>query len=137
MACLVILGCSHVSPRHDSTRYRDVQVLEIAATALDSSASMQDGAEEYCKTWHLTAQQAELFFALSKEVDARTYHHTYDTSPCKIDGRVKSGGRVWQFTINGAAKARWVDGETTRYLGCELEACASLVMDPFVDPADL
>lgn len=112
-------------------------MLEILATALDSSASMQEGAEEYCKAWSLTAKQAEQFFLLSKEIDARTYHHTYDTAPCKIDGRVKSGTRVWTFTINGAAKARWVDGETIRYLGCEVEGCASLVMDPFVDPSEL
>lgn len=137
MACLTVLGCSHVSQSLDALGQSDIQVLRISSTDLDPMASMQEGAAEYCKAWNLTADQAERFFALSKEIDSRTYHHTYDTVPCKIDGEVKSDGRVWQFTINGAAKARWVAGEAIRYLGCEAKACEPLVMDAFVDPSEL
>ena len=114
-----------------------VRVLSASPTQIEPTASAQEGAPEICNTWKLTESQAGRFFALSKEIDSQTYHHTYDTAPCKVVGRVSSAGETWQFTINGAAKAKWVRGDAIRYFGCEAVECGSLVLWPYATPDDL
>lgn len=136
-AVLVSLGTLSCSPAlwsDQAATERTIHVLRVSAAEVDSTASVPEGADKICEGWTLTASQAERFFALSKEVDSRTYHHTYDTMPCKIGGVVSMDGKVWQFTINGAAKAQLIDGVTVRILGCEAKQCEPVVMEPFVDP---
>lgn len=109
-----------------------INVTRISTTAVDPTASAQEGAPGICREWKLTAEQAENFFALSKEIDGRTFVHEYDTAPCKITGTVKALGHTWDFTINGAAKAMWKSGDEIRYLGCDAPACDPLVLWPFI-----
>lgn len=134
LASLGSLSCSPALRRAEAQTVELIHVLRVSAVEVDSMATVPDGAAKICKGWTLTATQAERFFSLSKEVDSRTYHHTYDTMPCKIDGVVRMGEKVWQFTINGAAKAQLSDGVNVRFLGCEAKQCEPVVMEPFVDP---
>ncbi|MEZ0471144.1 hypothetical protein [Luteimonas salinilitoris] len=116
-------GCSGQGSRPGS-----LQVSDISETALDTSASSQEGATAACEGWALTRVQAEEFFSLSESIDQREFHHEYDTAPCKITGSVDAEGRPWRFTINGAAKAIWEDGDEVRYFGCSAPACRPLVL---------
>lgn len=124
---MAIAACQPNSPQPSSSSSATVQVLELSGPAYDSSAS-QVGAPDICVGWSLTRGQAEEFFALSRAIDARTYHHEYDTAPCKIVGTARIGGEIREFEINGAAKATWVDGENRHYLGCDVPACERLVL---------
>lgn len=120
-------ACQPNSPPPSSSSRAAAQVLEISRVMHESFAS-QVGTPEICGSWSLTKAQAEKFFALSKEIDAPTYHHEYETAPCKVIGTAKIGGYERKFEINGAAKATWADGEVRHYLGCEVPACKSLVL---------
>ncbi|MDN5780467.1 MAG: hypothetical protein L0H23_00350 [Luteimonas sp.] len=82
----------------------------------------------------MTARQAEQFFKLGERIDERRYHHDFDTAPCMITGTVDAGGRVWEFSINGAAKAKWRDGDEVRYFGCTVPECADLAMWEYTPP---
>lgn len=81
-----------------------------------------------CRDWHLDAEQAERFLTLSREIEARTYHHDYDTAPCKVTGSAYAWGQAWQLSINGAAKATLKRGNEVKYFGCQDHQCESLVM---------
>ena len=124
---MAIAACQAGSPLSSSDARPVVQVLEISGVMRDLSAS-QVGAPEICEDWSLTKIQVEEFFALSKDIDARTFHHDYDTAPCKIVGTAMIDGGVREFEINGAAKATWSDGETRHYLGCDASTCEPLVL---------
>ena len=99
---------------------------------LDPSASAQEDALQICRKWSVSAAQAEEFFALSEEVDGRTFHHEFDTAPCKVTGALEARGREWTFSINGAAKAKWSNGQDVLYFGCSKPACKPLVLWEFV-----
>ncbi|GAB3093135.1 hypothetical protein [Lysobacter terrae] len=105
-----------------------VIVTAISRVEVDTTASAQEDAATSCLKWTLTGKQAEELISLSREIDERTYHHDYDTAPCKIGGLVRRQGRTWQFTINGAAKVMLKRGNEVKYLGCEAQGCESLVM---------
>lgn len=137
ITCLTCLACSQGFRTDEARAEKGAQVIQITAAEVDLTASAQESAAEACTSWRLTAAQAELFFMLSKKIDSRTYHHTYDTMPCKISGVVKADGKVWKFTINGAAKAQWWTETRIRYFGCEAKECEPLVIDPYVDPSGL
>lgn len=112
-----------------SSHPHDWHVAEISVGIVDSSALAQESAIEACRSWSLTASQAEELFALSEQIDARTFHHEYDMAPCQIRGVVNADGRTWKFTINGAAKALWQHGSDVRYFGgCRAPRCGSLVL---------
>lgn len=124
---MVMTACQPDSLQLSSSSSAAIQVIEISGPVHEPSAS-QVGAPDICAGWSLTQAQAEEFFALSKEIGARDYHHEYDTAPCKIVGTARIGGEIRQFEINGAAKATWADGETQHYLGCDVPACERLVL---------
>ena len=131
------LACSQNFRTDETGAKKGAHVIQISAAEVDLTASVKESAAEACASWRLTAAQAERFFMLSKQIDSITYHHTYDTMPCKINGVVKADGKLWKFTINGAAKAQWWNETSIRYLGCEAKECEPLVIDPFVDPSEL
>lgn len=140
ITCLSSLSCSRdiLAPEISVAEPRNhVRILSIHPAVVDSRASFQEGTPEICEKWTLTGKQAEQLFALSKEVDQRTYIHTYDTAPCKIEGTLEAGGDVLEFSINGAAKAEWFDDRQRRYFGCESPLCEPLVMWPYYDPRAL
>lgn len=128
---MVLVACQPVS-RPPSSDSPAVRVIAIAPVALDPSASAQEGAPQMCQAWSVSAPQAEAFFALSEEVDGRTFHHEYDTAPCKVTGTLQANGREWAFSINGAAKATWSSGQEVLYFGCTAPACRPLVLWEFV-----
>lgn len=127
--CLLASGCYG-----QSSRPHELRVTAITAAAHDASASAQEGAPEICAVWHLTKTQAESFFAMSDRIDERTFRSEYDTAPCQITGTVEAEGAMWQFSINGAAKATWKNAEETRYFGCWRETCRPLVLWEHVGP---
>lgn len=103
-----------------------VIVTAISVAEVDPTASAKTDAAG-CRQWTLTASQAEDLISLSREIDARTYRHDYDTAPCKIGGLVRREGRTWQFAINGAAVVL-KRGNDVKYLACEAKGCESLVL---------
>lgn len=109
-----------------------VQVVSIHPTVVDPSTGGSDRAPDDCGRWSLTPAQAETFFALSAEVDARIYHHDYETSRCMIKGELMFEGQRWDFQINGASKAYWSNGISTRYFGCDASGCESLALAPYI-----
>lgn len=111
-----------------STDGESLRVTKITTAAPDPLSGDADKFSGSCNSWSLTAKQAEEFFRLSTPIDARTYHHEYDTSRCMITGRLAKDGKSWDFKINGGAKATWSDGETTRYFGCRVASCEPLVV---------
>lgn len=106
----------------------------MSGTTVDPSASAQEGAPGICRSWAMTAAQAERFFLLSERIDARRYHHDFDTAPCMISGVLGSDGRAWKFSINGAAKAVLRNGNDTHYVGCMASECSELVMWEYTPP---
>jgi len=92
------------------------------------------GLHGFRPSWSLTTGQAERFFRLGEDIDKHRYHHDFDTAPCAISGTLESGGRVWAFDINGAAKAILRDHHEVRYIGCTAPACKDVVMWEYVPP---
>ena len=105
-----------------------IKVLRLSKVQQDFTASAQKGAPRICWKWQLTKAQAEAFFRLSKPIDYRTYIHEYDTAPCKVTGTLNRNGETWSFSINGAAKASLTRGGKRIHIGCNVAACAELVM---------
>ncbi len=97
-------------------------VLSIQPTIVESIAGTGEDSDD-CKGWTLRSDEAEALFAMSQTVDARAWHEDYGEAPCTISGTLRSGGVEWQFSINGAAKAKWTHGTTVRYLGCGEREC--------------
>jgi len=104
----------------------------VSAAIPDPSSSEAGRFPDACDDWSLTAEQVETFFALSAELDASSYHHEYETSPCMIEGELVDGGYAWTFQINGASKGYWSDGNQTRYFGCPEAECEPLVLVPHI-----
>lgn len=129
---MTMLTACQSGSRPPSSDDHSTQVTSVSAAVADATASDAGRFPGACDGWSLTAAQAEAFFALSTEVDARTYHHEYDTSRCMIPGELVDNGRHWAFQINGVAKGYWSDGATMRYFGCAAPACEPLVLVPYI-----
>lgn len=105
----------------------DVAIIDMGSISPDPSASADKFAAQ-CDTWNPDRDFVAKFFAVSREIPARAYHHDFDTAPCKVAGTLHSNGSAWEFEINGAAKGLWRQGNTTLYFGCTDPSCAPLVL---------
>ena len=97
------------------------RIVAMEPPRLDTASADLDALED-CKTWALSSEDAEAFFAMSRPVDAGTWNEESD-APCAIAGTVHSNGVDWQFSINGANKAMWRSGKAVRYLSCDSREC--------------
>lgn len=103
----------------------------IVVTRIDPAAYDPAGKDEAmraaCAKWTLDAKQATKFFRASREYPEGT-HDAFYWLPCSIKGRLRAQGREWDFEINAAATATWIDGDTARRWGCTDKACEPLVL---------
>lgn len=106
-----------------------VRILKISPAEYDKRynliESSQEVEESYCKSWGLTAEQAQEFFKLSDEYLEGRFQ-LFNWFPCNVTGVLESEGRQWQFFINQAATGVWRDGDTMRFWGCLDSECKSL-----------
>jgi hypothetical protein len=80
-----------------------------------------------CRAWTLDRDRVARFFAASREYPDGLGDAFYSL-PCTITGRLQAEGQSWTYTINAAATATWVNGDTVRKFGCSASACKPLVL---------
>lgn len=127
---LTLTACM-AAPTSDRSKIK-VEVTKISKAVFNEIQAASYDPADLCESWSLTATQAEEFFAISEAIDSPAYNHEYDTAPCNITGTLVEAGHIWQFEINGAAKARLTSGKDERYVGCRKSACKKLVLWEFV-----
>lgn len=124
LAALVALGTGCHSSRPPVT---GPVVIDLGNVEHEPQASAQEFTAQ-CDTWKPDAESVAKFFSISHEVPARTYHHDFDTAPCRVRGVLLHNGVAWTFEVNGAAKGLWRQDNITVYFGCAHPSCAPLVM---------
>lgn len=102
-------------------------VTDLGGVEPEPQASAQEFRAQ-CDSWKPDEESVAKFFSFSHEVPTRTYHHDFDTAPCRVRGTLLHNGITWTFEVNGAAKGLWRQGDTTVYFGCTHPSCAPLVM---------
>lgn len=107
----------------------DVRILEIHPAKYDKRYDLIESSEDveanYCKSWGLTAEQAQHFFKISDEY-LEGHFRLFYWLPCNVSGVLESEGRKWQFSINQAASGVWRDGDAIRLWGCSVDECKNL-----------
>ncbi|MET1079542.1 MAG: hypothetical protein ABWY06_16130 [Pseudomonas sp.] len=109
---------------------KPLQVERIGAIQLADQARQDPSAEQACRAWGLSVQQANGFFALSEIQDSRALHDSFDWMPCHLEGSLRdANGQTWRFEINPAATAStWQPGGDRFFWGCWQAACEPLVL---------
>lgn len=133
-ALIVMLLCACSA---EAAQTRRIEILSISPTLHDATASTQSMPE--CKNWRLSKREAQQFFALAARIDGFEYHERYDHAPCRVTGTVRMDEVVWQFEINGAAKAtlRGAAGRGSWHMGCDKAQCKPLfVLMPWTESDD-
>lgn len=123
VATAVLMGCSPDL----RAGWAEVRVTDIAPPHYHGAPG--DALQDACQAWRLSARQVERFVQLSEPYQSNPYSAFYQL-PCFVSGELQAEGKTWAFEINGGATATWrADGET-RYWGCSVEECESLVLMP-------
>lgn len=107
-----------------------ITVVRISRPSYNARGEQGSGAalRSECDRWKIDRKQAATFFRLSERISSETAHRDFYYLPCSVTGELEAEGKVWNFEINAAATATWVNGDEIRSFGCSNPACKPLVV---------
>lgn len=122
---LATAACGHARPAVDIAQ--SSRIIEVSRS--EYSGPPGDALEVACGAWRLSDRQVATFFKLSRRYEESPYAAFYQV-PCSISGKIEAEGKAWDFVIGGGGTATWSHDSETRYFGCGVRACESLVLMP-------
>ncbi len=85
-----------------------------------------------CESWRLDKNKVKRIFLLSvKYKDDDSIINDYYWLPCEIKGVLFYNNVRWNFVINAAATAIWINNSGSIYWGCSDKKCNSMFLLPY------
>jgi hypothetical protein len=103
---LMLMACSASTPSKPSTRFSDIQIVEIGS----------DPDSEICEGFSLNTAQIVQFFSQAEIITFKQFHDQYDYLPCFVKGKLMQHQQICDFTIRAGATAELNCNDGTQYL---------------------
>ncbi len=105
-----------IAPSLDFKKEKNFEILSIKYEL--SSDSIDNVFYKKCKGWSLSADQIKRIIPLLEPIDVHDFNYLYSVTPCQMAGKIKVGGREFDYLINAGSYMKIYNRDTTYILAC-------------------